>query len=404
MRSRMTERGRLVLAMLLVGSLLAMFAGALPVAADDPPNPVRALPTDPVVPGQEFEVVVTFSSPDNEFNSIGLNDAAPAGWLTTVDEGWVSPSPLEAHSPEPDEAEIFWYGNFAKDTAFTVMYKVEVPANAEEGIYHFSGVLEYYIAGDNYQEAMGGQQTVTVGDPTGNGDSGEVDLIAHTPPEKGSIELIKLFVPGDADYPDDDIDVQVTGPHDFNETYTLTRGEGWEKTVDNIPVGTYMVEELTFVFGWIASYDPDNRQLEVVAGETATMTITNTHTEIGISVSPSLIDFGEITPGEAKAGDTITVTNTGSVAADVRAEVDVDTTYNDGGDHFYTDALRLAGVAASGRTGDDLGSWTADELGLEEIAPAGGSADVTTAVACPELMYPDREYTGKLLFIGSASD
>jgi len=115
-----------------------------------------------VTAGQEFEVVVTFSSPDDQFNSIGLNDAAPAGWLTTVDAAWVSPSPLEAHSPAPDEAEIFWYGNFAKDTAFTVMYKVEVPANAEEGIYHFSGVLEYYIAGSNYVATITGAHEVEV--------------------------------------------------------------------------------------------------------------------------------------------------------------------------------------------------------------------------------------------------
>jgi len=87
----------------------------------------------------------------------------------------------------------------------------------------------------------------------------------------------------------------------------------------------------------------------------------------------------------------------------VRAEVDVDTTYNDDGDHFYTDALRLAGEAASGMTGDDLGSWRAEDIGLDGLEPGSGN-EVNTAVVCPAEMYPDTEYTGKLLFTASASD
>jgi len=493
MRSRMTERGRRVLAVLLVGSLLAMFAGALPVAADYGVDPQRAFSNDVVEPGETFEVTVTFAAPVDDFNAIGMTDAAPEGWLVTVDPAWNTPFG-SANTLDPNEADFMWYETYDEDQPFQVMYEVLVPAEATPGTYYFDGDIEYHVSTDGpYFEDIGGQQTVTIPPAA----SHEVGLSARTPAEKGSIqliklfepvyaefpyseievqitgddfdrtyllthalgwekiiddipvgtytveeltavpgwavsynpgnrlleveagetatmtitniylvgsiELVKLFDPGDTEYPHDQIDVQVTGPHDFNETYTLRRGEGWEKTIDDVPVGTYTVEELSFVFGWIPTYDPDSRDLEVEVGAVATMTITNTYSVLGFSVSPSEIDFEEITPGATQSGDPITVNNTGSVAIDVRAELDEDTVYNDAGDHFYTAALRLAGEAASGMTGDDLGTWTAGDLGLADIAP-GGAPVVTTAVECPAEMYPDTEYTGKLLFIASASD
>jgi len=496
MRSRMTERGRRVLAVLLVGSLLAMFAGALPVVADEVPPPIRILPAT-VMPDQEFEVEVVFVAPCDDYLP-AFADQAPAGWTVSVHKAWCTPEPWHAATPQPNQAQYVWDDEEDHGTTYTVVYKVLVPAEAGPGEYSFSGTLGGYCGPTGLDpQPISGQQTVTIGDPNGNGDSSEVDLIAHTPVDKGfiqlikefdpddtefphteidvevtgdgfsetytlrqvdgwqdtfddipvgtytveeltavpgwipsyapgdrqlvvgsgdvatmtitntylvgSIELIKLFEPGDTEYPHDQIDVRITGPDDFDQTYTLTQAGGWEKTIPNIPVGMYTVEELTFVMEWIPSYNPVDRQLEVEDGETATMTITNTHSAIGISVSPAVINFGEIIPGETKDGDTITVTNTGSVAADVRAEVDVDTTYNDDGDHFYTDALRLAGEAASGMTGDDLGSWRAEDIGLDGLEPGSGN-EVNTAVVCPAEMYPDTEYTGKLLFTASASD
>ncbi len=400
MRRMMTERGRGMLAVVLVGSLLAMFAVALPVIADADPNPERTFSMDVVAPGEEFEVTVTFAAPADDFNDIRLNDIAPAGWIVTVDANWVDPVPTEALSPETNEAEFRWTTeSYDEGQVFQVKYEVLVPAEAEPGIFYFAGDMEYRIAdSDPHFEDIGGQIGLLVESPTG-----EVSLRARTPPETGCMRLIKVFDPDDTEFPHDQIEVRVVGPDDFGETYTLRAVNDWEEHICDIPVGTYLVEELTVVPGWIPTYDPDTRELEVVSGETATMTITNTHSVIGVSVSPSDIDFGETTPGETKSGATIMVTNTGSLPIDVRAELDEDTVYNDVEDHFYTDALWLAGGEASGRTGDDLGSWTAGDLGLESVE-SGDSEDVTTAVVCPAEMYPDTEYTGKLLFTASASD
>ncbi|MFA4836232.1 MAG: hypothetical protein WC749_09215, partial [Dehalococcoidia bacterium] len=53
-------------------------------------TPVRALP-DTVSPGQTFDVTVTFASPANGFNTIGLTDLAPGtmpiGWTKAQREG-----------------------------------------------------------------------------------------------------------------------------------------------------------------------------------------------------------------------------------------------------------------------------------------------------------------------------
>jgi len=396
MRRMMTERGRWMLAVVLVGSLLTMFAGALPVVADDPPNPVRTLPAT-VAPGEEFEVTVSFTAPADNFNDIRLNDMAPAGWTVTIDPAWVTPTPTEASSPETNEAQFWWSGDWAEDTAFTASYRVLVRADAEPGGHTFSGTLSYRIGEDDpLYQPIGGQVGLLVESPTS-----EVSLRARTPVATGCIGLIKIFDPDDTAFPHDQIEVRVSGPEDFDRTYTLRKGEGWEKAVCDIPLGEYTVEELTAVPGWITSYDPPDRVLTVTEGTEpgpdAWMTIINESSIVGISVSPDEIDFGEITPGETKAGTDITVTNIGSVAIDVHAELEEDTVYNDLEDHFYTDALRLAGEAASGITGDDLGTWTAGQLGLESVE-SGDSEDVTTALVCPAEMYPDTEYIGTLVF------
>jgi len=247
---------------------------------------------------------------------------------------------------------------------------------------------------------MGGQHTVTV-NGNGNGDSRQVGLKARTAEATGCLKLNKLFqAPAGVEFPHNEVQVRVTGT-DFDQTYTLKESESWEKVVCNITVGTYTVQELTAEPGWKASYDPASRELEVTAGDTpgsgATMTITNAYTMIGVSVTPSEIDFGEITPGETKSGNIITVTNTGGVPIDVSAELDADTVYNDDSHYFYTEALRLAGQAASGISAQALGTWTALELGLGDLASTA-FVDVTTGLVCPAEMYAGKEYDGTLIF------
>ncbi|MFU8796053.1 MAG: DUF5979 domain-containing protein [Dehalococcoidia bacterium] len=396
MKKRATEIGRRMLPVLLVGSLLAMWAGALPVAADTPPNPVRILPAT-VAPGEEFEVTVTVTAPCDHY-SPAFVDTPPAGWSVSVEETWCTPR-ADWSGTEDGNANYEWNGEgYGVDTLFTGVYKVHVPADAQPGEYMFSGVFGGWCDNETQpQEAIGGDSHVTILPPT----SGEVGLRARTPPATGSMKLIKLFVPDEAEYPHDEIAVQVTGPDDFDETYTLTRGESWEKTIPGLEVGTYSVQELTVVPGWIPSYSPEGRQLTVVAGTEpgpdATMTITNTYSVIGISVSPSEINWEVVTPGVIHFGAHITVTNTGTLNIDVSAELTADTKY-DVDSYFYTRALQLNNEFSDRHsTPTEFGAWTAMDLGLVNMAPAD-SPEVTTAVDCPSEMFADTEYTGTLVF------
>ncbi len=404
MRSRMTEPGRWMLAVVLVGSLLAMFAGALPVVADDPPDPVRTLPAT-VAPGEEFEVTVTFTAPCGEYTA-EFEDTAPAGWIVSVDATWCTPEPEEAVIEGPT-VYYSWSTPQSDGTPYTAVYKVEVPVDAEPGEYGFSGAFLGHCDGQEEPQPIGGDATVTVS-ANGNGDSGQVDLRAYTPPETGSIELIKLFDPGEAEYPEDQIEVRVTGPNEFEETYTLTRDDGWEKIIDGLALGTYSVQEVDPAPPWIPSYDPESRQLTVVSGDEpgadAIMTITNIYSVIGISVAPEEIEFGEINAGVTKTVDPITVTNTGTLNIDVDAELTADTAYNDDGHLLYTKALRLAGLPSDKADAPtEFGSWTATDLGLVNVAPTD-SPEVTTALICPAEMHPDTEYTGTLVFWAVESD
>jgi len=87
-------------------------------------NPSRTLP-DAVQRGETFDVTVTFVSPADNFNAIGLTDLAPDGWEVTLDEAWCTPN-AEFVSATGNKAEIMWFGPYAKDADFSVMYKVAV--------------------------------------------------------------------------------------------------------------------------------------------------------------------------------------------------------------------------------------------------------------------------------------
>ncbi|MBE0430923.1 MAG: hypothetical protein IBX67_03745 [Dehalococcoidia bacterium] len=405
MKHRTTEMGRRILLVLLVGNLLAMWAGVgVAVAGEPGPNPVRTLPPT-VAPGEELLVTVTFSSPADDFNLIVLGDVAPDGWTVTVDGSWCSPVPIEASTPQPHEAEYIWQGSYDVGTELVAEYKVQVPADAEGGIYSFSGTLEFYMGEEGpFAESTGGDWQLIV-----QHSSGQVALRAHTTFETGCLKLIKLFdAPDGVDFPQTEVQVWVTGPREYDVTHTLDAAGDWEKLVCDIPVGTYTVQELTAVPGWETSYDPTSRQLEVTAGDApgpdATMTIANMYTVIGISVTPSEIDFGEISPGTTQLGSAITVSNTGGVSIDVSAELEADTVYNDGGDLFYTQALKLNDVFSDHHgTPTELGAWTAEALGLEGIA-RDGFENVTTGLVCPEPMYAETEYNGTLIFWAVATD
>ncbi len=165
-QSIMRGSGRMLM-VLVISSLLVMWTGVGLVTADNGADPVRQLPADPVMPGDEFEVIVTFTSPADDFNSIGLTDFAPAGWTVSVDEIWCTP-PADAAIPvvpwSTDLAEYIWFGPYDAGVEFTAVYRVRVPHGAAAGIYEFpGGELEYYInTQGSYVEPIGGDYLVEV--------------------------------------------------------------------------------------------------------------------------------------------------------------------------------------------------------------------------------------------------
>ena len=147
---KLTNLARRVLPLFLIGSLLIVLTGAgfapeLNTPTQDALTVTRDLP-DAVAPGQEFDVTVTFTSPDDLFLTIGLHDEAPTGWSVSVDETWCDPEPNFATIPDTTIAEYLWIGPYSAGQAFTALYKVQVPTDAAPGTYTFAdGWLEYYI-------------------------------------------------------------------------------------------------------------------------------------------------------------------------------------------------------------------------------------------------------------------
>jgi hypothetical protein len=163
MKQKLTKVGGRVLLILLISSLLAIFASA-GVMANGGANPVRSLPAM-VSPGDTFEVTVTFTSPLADFHGIGLDDSAPGGWTVSVDKVWNDPDADADNTPTPNEAAYIWFGPYASGVTFTAVYEITVPDDAEVGnIYGFSGTLEYYIGEsvNSTKEPIGGNYTVLI--------------------------------------------------------------------------------------------------------------------------------------------------------------------------------------------------------------------------------------------------
>jgi len=127
-------------------------------------SPDRLLP-DTVQGGETFNVRVTFSSPADNFNAIGLTDLCPDGWNVTLNGTWSTPNAGFVKATG-NKAEIMWFGPYDSGTTLSALYKVTVPDDAELGIYAFNGSLEYYlgtegpftenITGDSQVEVVGG--------------------------------------------------------------------------------------------------------------------------------------------------------------------------------------------------------------------------------------------------------
>jgi hypothetical protein len=154
---------RLLSLLIVILALMAVTVVPLGVVLAQEASPGRLLP-DTVQGGETFDVTVTFSSPADNFNAIGLTDLCPDGWNVTLDETWSTPNAGFVNAMG-NKAEIMWFGPYESGTTFSAVYKVTVPDDASLGIYAFSGSLEYYLGeeGPFVENITGGSQIEVVG-------------------------------------------------------------------------------------------------------------------------------------------------------------------------------------------------------------------------------------------------
>ena len=163
MKGISTKLGGLVSSFVLVAGMLAVLIGPGLVMALPDANPIRWLPAT-VAPGDEFEVTVTFTSPGDAFNAIGLSDLAPTGWSVSVNAAWTSPMANVANKPADGEAAYIWFGPYDAGVNFTAVYKVQVPPGADPGTHVFpGGTLEYFVgAPPAHVQAIGGDYEIVI--------------------------------------------------------------------------------------------------------------------------------------------------------------------------------------------------------------------------------------------------
>jgi hypothetical protein len=128
-----------------------------------PANPVRDMP-DSVRPGEDFNVMVNWTAPSDDFNAIGLTDNANATANMTVsgNPGWCTPNANNV-KPVNNTIEYAWYGPYSNGTDFTAVYSVYVPIDVPERNYAFDGYLEYYIGGEGpFIEEVTGHSVIKV--------------------------------------------------------------------------------------------------------------------------------------------------------------------------------------------------------------------------------------------------
>jgi len=98
---------------------------------------VRVLPPDALLadaeyPGDSFYVYVNFTSLGDDFNSIGVTDYAPPGWLVETNNTWCEPA-SSYNKSNYNKAEYAWAGPFNASATFSAKYKVTIPATASPG-------------------------------------------------------------------------------------------------------------------------------------------------------------------------------------------------------------------------------------------------------------------------------
>jgi hypothetical protein len=114
-------------------------------------------------PGDTLVITVTFTAPEDAFNSIVLHDEAPAGWQVTVDTGSCTPSVLTGKVIGVNGLEYTWLGPYDAGQTFQAVYRVTIPPGSPESIHTLSGGwLVYYIVSEEHQTGITGDSQVRV--------------------------------------------------------------------------------------------------------------------------------------------------------------------------------------------------------------------------------------------------
>jgi hypothetical protein len=143
-------------------------AGAAPTPTPTPipPGPAqswRVLPAAAQARGTTFDVTITFTAPDNDFNAIGLVDIVPAGWAIQGNKTWCTPPADFLGNVSGGNVSYAWaLTSYSFGDTFTAVYKVTVPVDASLPSYPFSGELGYKIVSTQFYETIAGDQTVNV--------------------------------------------------------------------------------------------------------------------------------------------------------------------------------------------------------------------------------------------------
>ena len=126
-----------------------------------PANPTRDLPST-VEQGQSFDVIIEFAAPYSEFNSIGIADTIPGGWIVQLKN--ISCSPVvETGRLNGSTVEYTWGSSYNAGTQFTAIYTVTMPADVPFGKYTFSGNLYYFIEEEGIiTESIAGEQHIFI--------------------------------------------------------------------------------------------------------------------------------------------------------------------------------------------------------------------------------------------------
>ena len=116
---------------------------------------------------------------------------------------------------------------------------------------------------------------VTKAEYTGAKKDAAVFTNTQTEEETGSLIIKKVVSGGPESARDKTFTFTVTGPDNYSETVTLTAGE--TKTLSGLPLGTYTVTESGAELGGYTLTVDGTGPVEVTAGETAEVTVTNTY-------------------------------------------------------------------------------------------------------------------------------